>query len=104
MWCLVIIITKKSSEITQHISNEEPVIIVKNFIEEDICNHVRKSSHLFTKKNTPKIGNRNKETFWRIDVLPSKFETERIFRTLCIFPKDTNWHFALYHFFWIFSI
>ncbi len=84
----MIIITKKSSEITQHISNEEPVIIVKNFIEEDICNHVRKSSHLFTKKNTPKIGNRNKETFWRIDVLPSKVETERIFRTLCIFPDD----------------
>ena len=84
----MIIITKKSPEITQHISNEAPVILVKNFIEEDICNHVRESSHLFTKKNTPKIGDRNKETFWRIDVLPSKVETERIFRTLCIFPED----------------
>ena len=90
----MLVVLKDNKDILTNLKNEKPVIIYKNFIGEENCNEVRKYSHNFTKKNLPKIGNRFKETFWRLDVLPSKVQTNRIFRTICFnderienFPK-----------------
>ena len=76
------------NKITQYIADEIPLIIVKNFEKESVCNSVRQSAHLFSKQNSPKLGDRFIETFWRIDVLPSKVMTDRIFRSWYIFPGD----------------
>lgn len=75
-------------EIKNQIKAKAPVIIIKNFADKEVCNKVVESAHLFTKKNKPKIGNRFIETFWQIDVLPSRVQTDRIFRSLCIYPND----------------
>ena len=76
------------NKITQYIADEIPVIIVNNFEKESVCNYIRQSAHLFSKQNSPKLGDQFTETFWRIDVLPSKVITDRIFRTYCILPGD----------------
>ena len=76
------------NKITQYIEDEIPVIIVKNFEKESVCNNVRQSVHFFKKQNSPKLGDRFTETFWQISVLPSKAITDRIFRTCLIFPDD----------------
>jgi hypothetical protein len=83
-----IAICKNNNEVEQKIVNEIPVIIIKNFEKEEVCNQMRCSAHLFSKQNSPKLGCRFQETFWQIDVLPSKVLTDRIFRTWCIFPSD----------------
>ena len=83
-----LVICENNDDIRKQIINETPVIIIKHFEKEEVCNTVIKSAHVFTKKNKPKIGNRFKETFWQFDVLPTKVLTERIFRTLCIHSSD----------------
>jgi hypothetical protein len=76
------------NKVSENIVDEIPVIIAKHFEKEYACNSIRKYAHDFSKKNNPKLGHRLKETFWQMDVLPSKVITDRIFRTFCIVPDD----------------
>jgi len=75
-------------KIKELISKDEPVFIIKNFEKAEKCDFIKREAHLFCKNNEPRLGNRFLETFYQIDVLPSGVETDRIFRSLCIYPED----------------
>lgn len=70
-----------SAKISSLISNDEPIILIKNFYEKNICKEIKEACHFFS-KNTPHfLGNVLEETFFQIDVLPTKVQTNRIFRS-----------------------
>ena len=66
---------------------DEPVIVIKNFENENELNNIRKSLHNHTKEIPYRLGDQFSETFVQMDVLPSKVQTHRIFRTF-FFSKD----------------
>ena len=77
------------NRIKELISKEESVFIIKNFEKAEKCDYIKQEAYSFCKNNEPRLGDRFLETFYQIDVLPSGVATNRIFRSLCIYPSDT---------------
>ena len=72
------------------IKANKPVIIIKNYINNKICDSVIKFCHEKSKKSINQ--KKNKHFFYSIDVHPKGSVTDRIFRTF-IFNKFTTFKF-----------
>ncbi|WP_346897296.1 hypothetical protein [uncultured Roseibium sp.] len=71
-------VKKEGYEIKPYSNNE--IYVVRNFLSGDLCKHVVRLSH----EKMKTLSHRKEEDgfFYSIDVLPSKVETDRIFRTI----------------------
>lgn len=69
--------TKKEINILKQ--NSE-VLILKDFVEQNLCQEAVSESHLLMKQLPNRVNKGGK--FFSFDVLPTKVETDRIFRTL----------------------
>jgi len=87
----IVVCNYKYEDIKEHIRREEQIIVVKKFEDDNICHKARESAHLFTKEHTPATEEIKSKTFWRMDVLPSNTQTDRIFRTIMqIYENENN--------------
>ena len=76
------ILNKKDyTKIGIDILKENPeVLILKDFVEQNLCQEAVRESHLFMKQLPNRVNKDGK--FFSFDLLPTKVETDRIFRTL----------------------
>tara|TARA_Y100000389_G_C17385406_1_gene476718 strand:- start:63 stop:725 length:663 start_codon:yes stop_codon:yes gene_type:complete len=72
------------------VDSNKPVIIVKNYITNKVCDSVIKFCHIKSKNSINQ--KKNKHFFYSIDVHPKGSKTDRIFRTF-IFNKFTIFQF-----------
>tara|TARA_A100001011_G_C14130143_1_gene765067 strand:+ start:310 stop:747 length:438 start_codon:yes stop_codon:yes gene_type:complete len=73
---MTVAVLKKEEDILSEINNNTPIIIYRNFLNKKICKEIVNICH----SNFSLIRNKYLN-FSRIDVLPPKVKTKRIFRT-----------------------
>ena len=73
---MTVVVIKKEEDILSEINNNTPIIIYRNFLNKKICKEIVNICH-----STFSLIRNKYLNFSRIDVLPPKVKTKRIFRT-----------------------